>query len=133
MKYGEKEINEASQTPLELWDFVGVGTMIHLEFPEFTALCPRSGYPDFGTIVVDYIPDKKVVELKAIKLYINSFRNQAISHENVIQEIYKKLFNEIRPKAIRIIGDFKRRGGVKTVISVPTDHDIFPEYKSEIL
>lgn len=134
MKYGESEINKASEALLELWDFTGEDTLIHLEFPEFTSLCPRSGYPDFGTIIIDYIPDKKIAELKSIKLYINSFRNLYISHEETTQEIYKKLSSEIGPKQLRVIGDFKRRGGVKTVVSIPSNsHLIFPQYVNDIL
>ncbi|XGB44001.1 MAG: preQ(1) synthase [Nodosilinea sp. LVE1205-7] len=89
-----------------------------MEHPEFTALCPRSGYPDFGTIVVDYCPQEWVVELKAFKLFINSFRNDYISHEDVTNQIVDRLWKELSPRGIRVIGDFTRRGGVKTVITV---------------
>ena len=81
--------------------------------------------------MVDYIPDKYVVELKAFKLYINSFRNERISHENVINVIADKIFNESKPTSLRIIGDFTRRGGVKMTATVyrGKDQDNWPEYK----
>ncbi|MEM7769680.1 MAG: preQ(1) synthase, partial [Cyanobacteria bacterium P01_A01_bin.37] len=107
---------------------------IHLEHPEFTALCPRSSYPDFGTIVVDYQPGKWVVELKAFKLYINSFRNQRISHEGVVNQIADRLWNELSPVGLRLIGDFTRRGGVKTVITVcKGDSSLFLDYTPNLL
>ena len=80
-QYGDRAIAEAAIEPLEKWpNQTENAYTIHLEHPEFTALCPRSGYPDFGTIVVDYQPKDWVVELKAFKLYINAFRDQRISH-----------------------------------------------------
>jgi 7-cyano-7-deazaguanine reductase len=117
--YGSVAIADAHSAPLETWpnnelhDFA-----IHIEHPEYTALCPRSGYPDFGTIVIDYVPGPVVVELKAWKLYINSFRIYRISHESVVNEIADKLMNDVQPVALRVIGDFGRRGGVKMVVTV---------------
>ena len=116
-RYGQFEIENTAIEPLEKWESPGA-CQIHLEHPEFTALCPRSGYPDSGIIVVDYIPDQWVVELKAFKLYVNSFRNRQISHEAVTIEIADRLMTEINPRSLRVIGDFMRRGGVKTVITV---------------
>ena len=70
MKYGEKKIGEAK---LEPWEnpFPGKNYTIEISFPEFSCLCPRSGYPDYGTIRIEYVPDKKIVELKSLKLYLN--------------------------------------------------------------
>ncbi|PSN18901.1 NADPH-dependent 7-cyano-7-deazaguanine reductase QueF [filamentous cyanobacterium CCP5] len=118
-KYGDQAIARAAEEPLEKWPNPSSNVYtIHLEHPEFTALCPRSGYPDFGTIVVDYQPGEWVVELKAFKLYVNSFRDQSISHESVTNQIADRLWNELAPAGLRVIGDFTRRGGVKTVIRV---------------
>lgn len=118
-QYGDLAILQAREEPLEKWpNPSGNRYTIHLEHPEFTALCPRSGYPDFGTIVVDYGPADWVVELKAFKLYINSFRNERISHEAVTNQIADRLWEELSPHGLRVIGDFTRRGGVKTVITV---------------
>jgi len=116
--YGTKEIEKTKNEKLETWKHSYKGSLIHIEHPEYTALCPRSGYPDFGTIVIDYIPDVKVCELKAIKLYINSFREERVSHENVVNIIADKFLKDVEPKALRIIGDFTRRGGVKMIVTV---------------
>ncbi len=117
--YGTHAIEQAKAAPFEIWPNPSPDCSyeIHIEHPEYTALCPRSGYPDFGTIVLDYIPGPSVVELKSWKLYINAFRNEAISHEKVVNDIADKLMHEIKPISLRIIGDFTRRGGVKTVIT----------------
>ncbi|MGF1459840.1 MAG: preQ(1) synthase [Leptolyngbyaceae cyanobacterium] len=117
-QYGDRAIAQAA-LELEKWpNQTDNPYIIHLEHPEFTALCPRSGYPDFGTIVVDYQPGKWLVELKAFKLYINSFRDQRISHEMVTNTVADCLWQELSPVGLRVIGDFTRRGGVKTVITV---------------
>ena len=86
--------------------------------PEFCCLCPRSGYPDFATIYIEYIPDELVVELKAIKLYINSFMNRSISHENSANEIYDVLSTKLKPKWLKVVADFNPRGNVHTVIEI---------------
>lgn len=129
-QYGDRAIQHAAEDPLEKWPNPSRNPYtIHLEHPEFTALCPRSGYPDFGTIVVDYQPKDWVVELKAFKLYINSFRSQRISHETVTNAICDRLWDELSPVGLRIIGDYTRRGGVKTVITVcKGDGQLFSPY-----
>jgi len=133
-QYGDRAIAEAAQT-LEKWPSPSTNAyVIHLEHPEFTALCPRSGYPDFGTIVVDYQPAEWVVELKAFKLYINGFRDQRISHETVVNQISDFLWHELQPVGLRIIGDFTRRGGIKTVITVGRGStDLFEPYRANTL
>ncbi len=115
MLYGEKKINEVV---MEGWDnpYPERDYEINITFSEFTCLCPRSGYPDFATIRLIYIPDKKIVELKSLKLFLNSFRDIHISHEEVTNRIYEALENLLKPKFIEIIGDFNPRGNVKTVI-----------------
>lgn len=133
-KYGEKEILKTKVSPLEKWVNNNGSFLIHLEHPEFSALCPRSGYPDSGIIVIDYIPDKWVVELKSFKLMINGFRDEKISHEDVVNQIANRFFDEISPLSLRVIGDFMRRGGVKTVISVNRgDSYTYEYYKASIL
>jgi len=92
--------------------------VIDISFPEFTCLCPRSGYPDFATIKVMYTPDKKVVELKALNLYLYSFRDQSISHEAVTNLIFDTLVKNLKPRTLEVVGDFNPRGNVKTVIRV---------------
>lgn len=116
-KYGEKAIDEAA---LEVWknpsperDYT-----VDISFPEFTCVCPRSGYPDFATIRISYVPAKKIVELKALKLYLNGFRDKSVSHEEVTNVIFEELRRLLRPKELEVIGDFNERGNVKTIIKV---------------
>jgi 7-cyano-7-deazaguanine reductase len=117
MKYGEKEISEAK---LELWDNPSPDRdyVVDMSFPEFTCLCPRSGYPDFATIKVRLVPDKKIVELKSLKLWFNSFRDRHISHEEVTNLIYDELKKKLKPRRLQVIGDFSPRGNLHTVITV---------------
>ncbi|MBE9503965.1 MAG: NADPH-dependent 7-cyano-7-deazaguanine reductase QueF [Proteobacteria bacterium] len=117
MKYGAQEISEAK---LEPWDnpYPDRDYRIEISFPEFTCLCPRSGYPDFATIKLSYVPDKYVVELKSLKLYLNSYRDKAISHEEVTNKIFDDLKAILKPREMDITGDFNVRGNVKTEIKV---------------
>jgi len=107
--------------------------LINIELPEFTSLCPITGNPDFAAIVVSYVPDKLCVELKSIKLFIQSFRDDGVFHEAVTNSIFSTLAGLLAPKYLRVIGDFNRRGNVKTVVTVQKtfsdleDIDI-PEY-----
>jgi len=120
MKYGEKEIIEFDiNAPENYWDNNHPKNYtIDIELPEFMCRCPRSGYPDFATIHLSYSPDKKVIELKALKLYINSFMNRHISHENSANEIFDALSSNLKPKWIKIVADFNPRGNVHTVITI---------------
>ncbi len=120
MRYGEKAIKEAE---IEIWDNPSPERdyTIEIAYPEFTCLCPRSGYPDFATIRINYIPDRKVVELKALKLYLNGFRDKYISHEAVPNDIYTTLYTRLKPRSLEVIGDFNVRGNIKTVIKVSSD------------
>lgn len=120
LKYGEKEVLEFDiEKDLEVWPNQHKKSYkISITLPEFTCLCPRSGYPDFAKIHLEYIPNELVVELKAIKIYINSFRNRHISHENTANEIYDVLYNKLKPKWMRVIADFEPRGNVHTVIEI---------------
>ncbi len=120
MRYGEKAIKEAV---LEGWDnpYPDRDYEINITFPEFTCLCPRSGYPDFATIRIRYIPDKKIVELKSLKLYLNSFRTEYISHEEATNRIYDDLKTLLSPRFLEVVGDFNPRGNVKTIIKVSSE------------
>lgn len=120
MKYGEKIIAEFDpDKDLEIWpNEHDRHYTIKMTLPEFTCLCPRSGYPDFATIYLEYVPDKWVVELKAIKLYINSFRERHISHENSANEIYELLETKLKPKRLVLKADFNPRGNVHTMIEI---------------
>jgi 7-cyano-7-deazaguanine reductase len=117
MKYGAKAIKQAT---LEIWDNPNPDRdyTIEISYPEFTCLCPRSGYPDFATIHITYVPSRKIVELKALKLWLNGFRDQSISHEAVTNLIFDVLKKSLKPRALAVTGDFNVRGNVKTVIRV---------------
>ena len=119
-KYGEKKIDEAM---LEKWDnpCSDRDYTVDISFTEFTCLCPRSGYPDFATINISYIPAKYIVELKSLKLYLNNFRNRNVSHESATNNIFDALKKLLRPRHLELTGDFNPRGNVKTVIKVSTD------------
>jgi 7-cyano-7-deazaguanine reductase len=90
---------------------------IDVSIPEFNAICPRTGLPDFGTIYISYTPNKHIVELKSLKLYIVKFRNLGIFHEHVTNKILDDFTKACRPKSISVKGDFHPRGGIKTVVT----------------
>ena len=89
---------------------------IDIELPEFTCLCPFSGYPDFAVIRVKYQPGLKVLELKAIKLYINNYRNRKISHEEAANLILEDLVSACKPQWMQLEADFNPRGNVHMVV-----------------
>jgi len=104
--------------PLETFGYKYPGKEIRISFecPEFTAICPFSDFPDFATIKLDYVPNQLCVELKSLKLYINSFRAVKIFHEHVINRILEDFVRTCDPLAVDIEGDFHVRGNIKTVI-----------------
>jgi 7-cyano-7-deazaguanine reductase len=98
---------------------------VSLEIPEVTCLCPKTGQPDFATIRVRYVPDRVLVELKSIKLYIWSYRNEGAFHEDVTNRILNDFVAVAAPRWIEVVGDFSVRGGIKTVVR--TTHGKRPE------
>lgn len=88
--------------------------LIHMEIPEFTCLCPKTGQPDFAVLYLDYIPDLKCVELKSLKLYIWSFRNEGCFHEAVTNQILDDLSAATQPRFMRLTAKFFVRGGIFT-------------------
>lgn len=89
---------------------------IHMEIPEFTCLCPKTGQPDFATLLLDYVPDQLCVELKSLKLYIWSFRNEGRFHEAVTNEILDALAKATKPRFMRLTAQFYVRGGIFTTV-----------------
>jgi len=122
VKYGEKAIKEAV---LEVWNNPNPERdyEVCISFPEFTCLCPRSGYPDFATIDIRYVPDKYIVELKSLKLYLNAFRDKPVSHEQATNIIYSRLYSTLKPRFLEVIGDFNPRGNVKTIVRVSSEKE----------
>lgn len=90
---------------------------ISMECPEFTCVCPRTGQPDFATIRIRYVPDQLCVELKSLKLYLWSYRNEGAFHEAVINQILDDLVDACRPRRMIVVGDFNVRGGIHTVVT----------------
>lgn len=117
LKYGERAIASG-----ELITFpnprIGREYNINITLPEFTCKCPFSGYPDFATIYISYCPNEKVVELKAIKLYINSYRDRYISHEESVNQILDDFVAACDPLKVTVKGDYQPRGNVHTVVEV---------------
>ena len=98
------------------YEFPGNEIKINFEITEFTAICPFSDFPDFATIRLEYVPNERCVELKSLKLYINSFRNIKIFHEHVINIILEDFVAACDPLSVEIEGDFHVRGNIKTVV-----------------
>ena len=112
---GERAIREAA---LEAFDNRTPERDYTVQFtiPEFTCLCPRSGFPDFATLHVRYVPGPRIVELKSLKLYINGFRDRHVFHEDVTNIVLSDLIALLAPRYIEVVGDFNVRGNVKTVV-----------------
>jgi 7-cyano-7-deazaguanine reductase len=91
---------------------------VHIEIPEFTCLCPLTGQPDFATLVLDYVPDKRNVELKSLKLYAWSFRNEGVFHEAVTNRIVDDLAGALSPRFLRLTARWYVRGGIFTTVVV---------------
>lgn len=123
MKYGEREITEG-----KLITFpnprVGRRYDVSISLPEFTCKCPFSGYPDFATIYITYVPDERVVELKALKLYINSYRDRYISHEESANQILDDFVAACDPLQVTVKADFTPRGNVHTVVEVRHEKEV---------
>ena len=91
---------------------------INISIPEFNCVCPRTGLPDFATIKINYLPNKYIVELKSLKLYIVKFRNMGIFHESATNKILKDFQDACKPRKIEVVGEFSARGGISTVVRV---------------
>ena len=105
--------------------FPGRDYQIEILCPEFTSVCPKTGQPDFGSLTFRYIPDKLCVELKSLKLYLQSFRNEGIFYENVTNRILDDLATVLQPRRLTLVAQFTPRGGISSriVVSHPSgDH-----------
>ena len=90
---------------------------VNIAIPEFTCLCPRTGQPDFATIRIRYIPDQHLVELKSLKVYIWTYRNEGAFHEDVTNRVLSDLVRRLAPRRMEVVGDWNVRGGIKTVVT----------------
>ncbi len=109
---------EMNLYPLDTFEYEYPGSPIEINFTstEFTAICPFSDFPDFGTLRIRYVPHRRCIELKSLKLYINSFRDVKVFHEHAVNKILADFVEACDPLEVHIEGDFNVRGNIKTVI-----------------
>lgn len=119
-KYGSRMIAENRLEPID-FQYEDPKTLIYFTCPEGTSLCPRSGFPDFWTAHIWYVPNQKIVELKSLKLYLNGFRNRGVYHEELPHLILKDLKEALDPSYLKIVMDYTRRGNIQT--------DVILEYR----
>ena len=120
----QKDIREMETPAIETWknEYSDKDYTIEVTTPEFTAICPKTGLPDFGTIQIAYIPDEQCVELKSLKEYFLFYRDVGIFHEHVVNKILADFVAACNPRKVEIVGDFHVRGGIKTVIRANYEH-----------
>jgi 7-cyano-7-deazaguanine reductase len=127
-RYTIKHAKSGIDSPLpviECWENQYPGYEIEIVIPEYTAICPKTGLPDFGTIYVNYVPDKLCLELKSLKEYITAYRSLGIFYENAVNRILRDLVAACRPVNMRVRGEFTPRGGIQSRVearySKPSD------------
>jgi 7-cyano-7-deazaguanine reductase len=109
---------EAALPEIECWENQYPDYEIEIILPEYTAICPRTGLPDFGTLYVSYIPDKWCLELKSLKEYITAYRSLGIFYENAVNRILRDLVEACKPISMRVRGEFTPRGGIQSRVEV---------------
>lgn len=117
--YTEEHARSGIDTPLpliETWPNQFPGYEITIQIPEFTSICPKTGLPDFGSITIQYVPDRLCLELKALKNYTLAFRNLGIFYENAVNRILRDLVETCHPIWAMVRGEFNARGGMRSVI-----------------
>jgi len=102
---------------IETWPNQYADYEIEIVQPEFTSVCPKTGLPDFGKLVLRYIPGKVCLELKSYKMYLNAYRNLGIFQENVVNRVLEDVVKAAQPKSATVIGDFAARGGLSTLVT----------------
>ena len=105
---------KAALPEIECWENQYQNYEIEIVLPEYTAICPRTGLPDFGTLYVSYIPDQWCLELKSLKEYITAFRSLGIFYENAVNRILRDLVSACKPVSMRVRGEFTPRGGIQS-------------------
>ena len=118
-RYTKEHARAGISAPLpsiECWENQYPGYDIEIILPEYTAICPKTGLPDFGTIYVNYVPDKWCLELKSLKEYVNAYRNLGIFYENAVNRILNDLVNACKPVSMTIRGEFTPRGGIQSCV-----------------
>jgi len=116
----QSDVRELKIEPqLETWEnqYPDREYVIEMSIPEFTAVCPKTGLPDFGTIHISYTPEQRCIELKSLKMYILAYRSLGIFYEHAVNKILDDFVAACRPKKATVSGEFTPRGGIKTVVS----------------
>ena len=114
---------DAPLPEIETWPNTYPGYEIEIVLPEFTSVCPKTGLPDFGKLTLRYVPDKKCLELKSLKMYTLEYRNLGIFYENVINRFLRDVVDACDPIRATIIGDFTPRGGIQSKITANWSRD----------
>jgi len=102
---------------METWPNQYADYEIEIVQPEFTSVCPKTGLPDFGKLVLRYVPDKRCLELKSYKMYLNAYRNLGIFQENAVNRVLEDVVKAAQPTFATVIGDFAPRGGLSTIVT----------------
>lgn len=112
---------DAKLPSLETWASQFPGTTVTLIDPEYNAICPKTGLPDFGTITIQYEPDHRCIELKSFKMYMTAYRNLGIFYENAVNRVLRDLVKACDPVWMTVTGEFRARGGITTRVEVRHD------------
>ncbi|MEF3279695.1 MAG: preQ(1) synthase [Elusimicrobiota bacterium] len=120
--YSEKQIRSFKEKELpaiDVWEnqYKKNNYTIKIIHPEFTSVCPKTGLPDFGTIIIEYVPNKYCIELKSLKYYFLAYRNLGIFMENAVNKILEDIVKVTKPKSCTVTGEFTPRGGIKSIIT----------------
>ena len=108
---------DAPLPEIETWPNQYKGYEIEISTPEFTSVCPKTGLPDHGTLIVRYVPDKHCLELKSLKMYLYTYRNLGIFQENIVNRVLADVVKYAKPETATVIGDFSPRGGLVTKVT----------------
>ena len=122
--YTDEHARSGTRDPLpeiETWPNQYPDYEIEIVIPEFTSVCPKTGLPDFGKLVLRYVPDKLCLELKSYKMYLLAYRNLGIFQENVVNRVLRDVVKWAKPKSATVIGDFAPRGGLGTIVTATYD------------
>jgi len=114
---------DASLPEIECWENQFPNYEIEIAIPEYTAICPKTGLPDFGTICISYIPDRLCLELKSVKEYINAYRNLGIFYENAVNKILQDMAGACKPVSMCVQGEFTPRGGIHSKIEAKYERE----------
>lgn len=115
----QTHIRQLKTPPIETWEnqYPHRDYTIEITSLEFTAVCPKTGLPDFATLRITYVPERDCVELKSLKEYLLSYRDVGIFHEHVVNKVLEDIVAACQPRQVEVVGDFNVRGGIKTVVS----------------